>query len=107
MLTSESCLVYCFKCVLIFMLTLTVFDPITARTPISAQSNQFCSLQITSHVPTSLYKHILLSTNNICFYTESQKHIAYASLNTPLIKSSADLSLKCIRIRRIFYYNFF
>ena len=34
-----------------------------------------------------------MSTNNICFYKESQKNIAKESLNTPLMTFSADLSL--------------
>ena len=48
-----------------------------------------------------------MSTNNKCFYKESQKNTAQVSLNTYLMKFSADLSLKCIHIRRIFYYKFF
>ena len=47
-----------------------------------------------------------MNTNNIYFYKESQKNIAYVSPNTPLMKFSTDLSLNCTRIRR-FYYKFF
>ena len=34
-----------------------------------------------------------MSTNNICLYEENQKNIAQVSLNTPLVKFSAELSL--------------
>ena len=45
-------------------------------------------------------------TNNIYFYKESQKKIAYISSNKHFMKFSADLSLNCTRIRRV-YYKFF
>ena len=48
---------------------------------------------------------IQMNTNNIYFYKESQKNSAYISSNKPLM-FSADLSLNCTRIRRV-YYKFF
>ena len=49
---------------------------------------------------------VQMNTNNIYFYKESQKNIAYMSSNKPLMKFSADVSLNCTRIRRV-YYKFF
>ena len=48
-----------------------------------------------------------MSTNYISFNKEDEKNIAYVLLNTPLMKFSADLSLKHTRNRRLFYYKFF
>ena len=49
---------------------------------------------------------IQMNTNNIYCCKECQKNIAYVSSNKPLMKFSADLSLNCTRIRRV-YYKFF
>ena len=64
-----------------------------------------------------------MSTHNICFYKlmkviqmnttiyacikKIRTHITQASLNMPLRKSSARISLTCALIRKIFYYIFF
>ena len=47
-----------------------------------------------------------MSTNNICFYEENQKNIAQLSLNTPLMKFSADLSLSVPVLASYFTTNF-
>ena len=38
-------------------------------------------------------------------YACIKKKIAYSSLNNPLIKFSADLSLKCVLIKWVFSYK--
>ena len=43
-----------------------------------------------------------MSTNNICFNKENQKKYCVS-----IIKYAPDLSLKCSRIKRLFYYKFF
>ena len=48
-----------------------------------------------------------VQTTYACFYKESQKNIALVSLDTPLMKFFADLSLTSTHIRGIFYYKFF
>ena len=63
-----------------------------------------------------------MSTHNICFYKvvevfkwvvtiyacikKIRTHITQASLNMPLRKSCAHITLKCALIRKIFYYTF-
>ena len=61
-----------------------------------------------------LIEAIQICTNNICFYKEiqykqstSENNITKASLNNPIMKSTADLFLKCVLIRWIFYKFFF
>ena len=65
------------------VILITVFDLITAHTPISAQSSDFIVLKITGSVLFCLllYKGICrlvdaiqMSTHNICIYKENQKN---------------------------------
>ena len=44
----------------------------------------------------------------MCFYIKKmEKTMAEASLNTPVMKPSADFSLKCVLIMWIFYRKLF
>ena len=90
----------------------------SAHTPVSEQTSNFVVFRLQPVYFYLLYKSICcgysfelpwhvkaiqMSTSNICFYKENQENIALASF----MKSSADLSLKCVFIRWMFYYNFF
>ena len=44
-----------------------------------------------------------MSTHHICFYKDSQKGIWCKRINSHLMKSSANLSLKRALIRGVFY----
>ena len=93
---------------------ITVFDLITAHTPISAV-NQFLSLQITVvYFYFLLYKNICclysfelprlveaiqISNNNICFHKENQKQNRTNIIKYALIQFPAYLSCKFVMIR--------
>ena len=47
-----------------------------------------------------------MSTNNISFYKENQKNIAYVSLNMPHMKFFADLSLSALVLAGCFTTSF-
>ena len=79
---------------------ITLFDPITAHNPVSAQSIIFVVFRL-QHIlyfficffikPYALGTHLNEYTYNICFFKENPKtNIPYASLKFPLLKSSAD-----------------
>ena len=57
-------------------------------------------LNIASTSSNEYSQHVLL-------YRKSEKNIAYALPNMPLMDLSADVSLKCALIRWIFNYKFF
>ena len=102
-----------------------MFNLITAHTPIGTQSSNFAIFRLqpvyfylllnksmccgNSYELPQQVKAIQMSANNKCFFFNGnlKKNITQASLNIPLVKSSADLSLKCAFITWIFYYKFF
>ena len=48
-----------------------------------------------------------MSINNIYFYKENQKKIGQATLNMPLMRLSADLSLNCVLISVLIKWKFY
>ena len=103
----------------------TIFDlpVILAHTPTSAQSSNLVVFVLQSVLLLTSYKSVCcgysfellgqvkviqMSTNNIWFNKENQKEKkkqhCMRIINYSLMKSSADLTLKCTFIRWVFYY---